>query len=95
MGVTLERDLKIGLLQIKHTGLIQLVIEEVGLDYGMSKGKFTPSEDKPLVKVYNGEPAIWVFRYRSVLGILLYISGTDCPYFFLDVNCMCPVHVYS
>ena len=35
---------------MKHTGVIQRVIEAVGLYYGMPKGKFTPSEANPLVK---------------------------------------------
>ena len=32
LGVTLERDEKTGLLEMKQTGLIQRVIEAVGLD---------------------------------------------------------------
>ena len=44
LGVTLERDEKTGLLEMKQTGLIRQVIEAVGLDDGMAKGKFTPSE---------------------------------------------------
>ena len=38
---------------MKHTWIFQLVIEEVGLYDGMSKGKLTPSDDKTLVKVNN------------------------------------------
>ena len=54
LGVTLEQDLKTGLLEMKHTGLIQHVIEAVGLDDGIPKVQFTPSEDNPLVKDDNG-----------------------------------------
>ena len=32
LGVTLEQDLETGILDMKHTGLIQCVIESVSLD---------------------------------------------------------------
>ena len=40
--MNLERDIKTGLLEIKHTGSIQRIIEAVGMDDCMSKGEFTP-----------------------------------------------------
>ena len=42
LGVTLEHDIKPGLLEMKHTGIVQRVIEAASLDDGMSKDKFTP-----------------------------------------------------
>ena len=54
--VNIERDLKTGLLDMKQIGLIQRVINAVVLYFGISKGKFTPSEDKSLGKDDNGEP---------------------------------------
>ena len=56
MGVPFEIDPKIVLLEMKHTVLIQRVIEAVGLDDGMPKGQFAPSEAKPLVKDDTYEP---------------------------------------
>ena len=56
VGVPFEIDPKIVLLEMKHTVLIQRVIEAVGLDDGMPKGQFAPSEAKPLVKDDNYEP---------------------------------------
>ena len=50
LGVTLEREIKTGMIEIKQTGLMQRVIEAVGLDDGMTKGKFTPSYQRPLFK---------------------------------------------
>ena len=44
LGVTLEREIKTGMIEIKQTGLMQRVIEAVGLDTGMVKVKFTPSD---------------------------------------------------
>jgi hypothetical protein len=52
LGVTLERDPETSLLEMKQTGLIKRIIEALGLDDG-AKGKFTPSESKPLVKDIN------------------------------------------
>ena len=42
--MTLEQERKTVFIDMKKTGLIQLVLEAVGLDDGMVKGKFTPSE---------------------------------------------------
>ena len=50
------------------------------------KVKFAPSEAKPLVKDENGEPMSRMFSYRSVLGIILYLSEHTCPYVVSAVN---------
>jgi hypothetical protein len=50
LGVTLERDPETNLLEMKQTGLIKQFIEALGLDDGLVKGKYTPSESKPLIK---------------------------------------------
>jgi hypothetical protein len=78
LGVTLERDPETSLLEMKQTGLIKRIIEALGLDDG-GKGKFTPSESKPLVKYINGDLANGAFSYSSVVGMLLYLSGHTRP----------------
>ena len=50
LGVTLEQESNTGFIEMKQTGLIQRVVEAVGLDVGMVKGGITPSEQRPLVK---------------------------------------------
>ena len=40
--MTSEREIKTGLIEMKQTGLIQRVVEGVGLDDGVVKGEFTP-----------------------------------------------------
>ncbi len=50
LGVTLEWDPETGLLEMKQIGLIKRVIKALGLDNGLVKGKYTPSESNPLVK---------------------------------------------
>ncbi len=57
LGVMLEWDPETGLLEMKQTGLIKGVIKTLGLDDGLVKGKYTPSESKPLVKNLNSEAA--------------------------------------
>ena len=42
MGVTLCCDKETGLMEIKQVGLIDRAIKTLGLDYGISKSKFTP-----------------------------------------------------
>ncbi len=62
LGVTLEWDPETGLLNMKQTGLIKQVIKVLGLDDGLVKGKYTPSESKPLVKNINSEAASGAFK---------------------------------
>jgi hypothetical protein len=86
LGVTLERDPEMSLLKMKQTGLIKGIIEALGLDDG-AKGKFTPSESKPLVKDINGDLESGAFSYSSVVGMLLYLSGHTRPDITFAVNC--------
>jgi len=100
LGVTLDRNDSTGLLEMKQTGLIKRVIEAVGLDDGFSKGKFTPSEAKPLTKDPDGEEARGGFSYSSVVGMLLYLSGHTRPDIAYAVNCcarymFCPRHSHE
>ncbi len=86
LGVTLEWDPETGLLEMKQTGLIKL-IEALGLDNGIVKEKYTPSESKPLVKNINGEAASGAFSYSSVVGMLLYLSQHTRLDITFAVNC--------
>jgi hypothetical protein len=94
LGVTLERDPETNLLEMKQTGLIKRVIEALGLDDGLAKGKYTPSESKPLIKDLDGEPASGAFSYSSVVGMLLYLSGHTRPDIAFSVNC-CARYMFS
>ena len=44
LGVTLDRDEETGIMETKQVGLINRVIETLGLDYGIAKNKLTPFE---------------------------------------------------
>ena len=100
LGVTLERDPETGLLEMKQTGLIKRIIDAVGLDDKCVKGKYTPSESKPLVKDVHGHAASGAFSYSSVIGMLLYLSGHTRPDITFAVNCcarymFCPKHLHE
>ncbi len=100
LGVILERDPETGLLGMKQTRQIKWVIKAFGLDDGCAKGKYTPSESKPLVKDDNGNSASGAFRYSSIVGMLLYLSRHTCPDITFAVNCcaqyiFCPKYLHE
>ena len=53
----MERDADTGLLELKQTGLIDRIIETLGLDVGTMNGKATPAQSATLVKDVNGPEA--------------------------------------
>ena len=75
LGFTLGCDEAISLMEMKQVGLINFVLETIGLYYGTEKKKFNPSESSPLVKDAYGPEYCGIYSYRSVVGMLLYISG--------------------
>ena len=85
LGVRMERDEKTGLIEMKQTGLIDRVIEAMGLE--SANAKWTPAEAIPLVKDADGEEATGTFNYASVVGMLLYLSGHTRPDVAYAVNC--------
>ena len=86
LGVNLERDLKTVLLYMKNAGLIQCIINEVVVDGVISKGKFTPSEDNPVVMYENDESTSGIFSYRRFVWMLLYLYMHNSTYVSLDAN---------
>ena len=87
LGVRLERDPDTGLLEMKQTGLIDRVLDALGLDVGTVNGKATPAENAPLTKDEDGDPASGDFNYASVVGMLLYLAGHSRPDITYAVNC--------
>ena len=86
LGVTLGRDETTGLMEMKQVGLIDRLVETLGLNDGMAKGKFTPAESTPLMKNSDGEAPSGSFSYSSVVGMLLYLSGHTPPDIAYAVN---------
>ncbi len=70
------------------------VIEALGLDFGLVKGKHTPSESKPLVKNLNVEAESGAFSYISVVGMLLYLSGHIHPDITFAAFLLCSISIH-
>jgi hypothetical protein len=85
LGVRLEKN-DSGQIEMKQTGLIDRIIEALGLDDGTVNGKWTPTELKPLVRDEEGKTAYGDFNYSSVVGMLLYLSGHSRPDIAYAVN---------
>ena len=100
LGVKFDRDNKTGMLDMKQTGLINRVVEALGLDDGYAHGKHTPAKTKPLVKDEDGVAAVKGFSYSSVVGMMLYLSGHTRPDITYAVKCcarymFCPKHSHK
>ena len=70
LGVKMTRTEE-GLLEMKQTGLIDRIIDALGLDLKLSTNKWTPAEAKPLTRDEDGEPCQGSFSYASVVGMML------------------------
>ena len=74
LGVWIEHD-ESGLLDIKQEGLIDHVIEALGLGLGTMNGKATLAKAKLLVQDTDGEVAHGDISYSSVVDMMFYLSG--------------------
>ena len=86
LGVTMDRN-EDGFIELKQVGLIDRILEALGLDTKLATNKWTPAEHDPLVKDADGEGPQGSFSYSSVVGMLLYLSGHSRPDIAYAVNC--------
>jgi hypothetical protein len=70
----MECNSNTGLLKMKQSGLIERVVEALGLDDGYAWGKHTPAETKLLVNDEDGVAAAEGFSYSSDVGMLLALT---------------------
>lgn len=73
-------------LEMTQEGLVDRIIETLGLNYGTVHGKFTPAEGDPLVKDEKGDAAVGDFSNSSVIGMMLYLLGYSRPDIAYAVN---------
>jgi hypothetical protein len=67
-----------GTIQLLQDGLIERIGIALGLDV-MSKTVDTPTLSTPLGRDKDGEPLGEAFNYRSVVGMMLYLSSNSRP----------------
>ena len=77
LGVQVEQ-LEDGTIKMSQPDLINRVIEALGLD-NQSKQHKTPAVSPPLHAHKNGAPREKTWNYRSVIGMLTYISRNTRP----------------
>ena len=76
LGVNLQ---KTGNQMISQTGLIDRVIEAMGLNVDLSTGRHTLCLKAPLSKDLEGDLCSWSFEYASVIGMILCLSCHSRP----------------
>ena len=85
---------------MKQEGLLNCVIEALGLDDGTVNGKATPDEVKFLVKDKDGDVAHGDFSYNNIVGMMLYLSSHSRSDIAYAINCaacymFCPRHSHE
>ena len=80
LGLKVERDGN--KTTLSQPGLINRVIEALGLHNKYSTAISTPAEQAALPRDPDGDPATEVFNYPSVIGMLHYLNHTrpDCAF---------------
>jgi hypothetical protein len=86
LGVEMSRTEE-GFMEMKQTGLIDRILEALGLDSKLATNKWTPAEAKPLIRDEEGKGPQGSYSYASVVGMLLYLSGHSRPDIAYAVNC--------
>jgi len=67
-----------GSIELRQDGLADRIINALGLDE-LSNPSWTPTDATPLGADKDGDPFSEEFNYRSVVGMMLYLSGNSYP----------------
>jgi hypothetical protein len=68
-----------GSIELTQVGLTDRIIGALGLEQDKSTGKSTPADYGCLVTNADGDPCDETFNYRSVVGMMQYLSGHTRP----------------
>jgi hypothetical protein len=77
LGVDITPDELTNTIELKQTGLIRRVLKVLNLEE--CNGAKTPAEYGSLGKDIGGEPFTETWNYRSVVGMMLYLSSNSRP----------------
>ena len=83
LGILMKKH-EDGSIELLQTGLIDRILKVTGLDE--SADKYTPAENKPLLKDENGSPCVEPWSYPSVVGMLMYLATNSRPDVAFAVN---------
>ena len=64
-----------GMMVMTQEGLIDRIVEAMGLDIDHSTSNSTPCLEAPLTKDVEGDPCSESFACASIVGVLLYLPG--------------------
>ena len=81
LGLQINRDTEDGLVTLTQEGLTDMILEAMNLQD--ENPNYTPADKVPLTKDLDREPCCEGWKYRSVVGMLLYLGGstrTDISY---------------
>eukprot|EP00978_Attheya_sp_CCMP212_P017705 scaffold47492_cov71-Attheya_sp.AAC.1 len=80
LGVDIQCDTKTGTVEMDQSGLINRIIQALGLEDAECRKVQTPAEYGALVKHPEGESSTTkTFNYGRVVGMLLYLAGHSSP----------------
>ena len=85
LGVKLTKTAD-GSMAMTQDGLIDRIIEAIGLHPDHITPKSTPGLKAPLTKDLDGDPCSESFAYSSLVGMLLYLAGHTRPYISYSVS---------
>ena len=77
LGIKFEKNSEDGSINMTQTGLISKIIETAGMVD--CNPNCTPSSTTPLGSDPDGEPMDEVWNYRSIIGMLLYLTTNTRP----------------
>eukprot|EP00978_Attheya_sp_CCMP212_P044376 scaffold308379_cov37-Attheya_sp.AAC.4 len=76
VDLEIERE---GTVEMCQTGLIDRIVQALGLKDAECRKVQTPAVYGALAKHREGESCTEIFNYGSVVGMLLYLAGHSCP----------------